>query len=62
MALVALRALDGQADHLLDALVALVEIEGDDLGIAIDAQGELRQVVRADGEAVEELGERGRSG
>ena len=49
--------LDGQADHLLHALVALVVVEGDDLAVAIDAEGELGQVVGADREAVEELGE-----
>ena len=45
------------ADHRLDAGVALVEVEGDHLRIAIDAERELRQVVRADREAVEQLGE-----
>ena len=45
--------LDREADHLLDALVALVVVEGHDLAVAVDAQGELREVVRADREAVE---------
>ena len=39
--------------------VALVEDVRDDFRIAIDAQRELRQVVGADREAVEELGELG---
>ena len=57
MAVVALGAGDRQPQHLEHAGIALVEIEGDDLGIAIDAQGELRQIVGSDGEAVEQLGE-----
>ena len=47
---IALRALDGQADHRLDAFVALIEIEGDDFGIAVDAERELGEIVGADGE------------
>ena len=35
---VAPAALDGQPDHLLDALVALVVVEGDDLAVAVDAR------------------------
>ena len=42
--------------------IALVEIEGDDLGIAVDAQRELRQIVGADREAVEQLRRTRRSG
>ncbi len=40
-------------EHLHDAGIAFVEIESDRLGIAIDAERELSQVVRADREAVE---------
>ena len=50
-------ALDGEADHLLDALVPLVIVEGDDRAVAIDAEGELGEIVRADREAVEQLRE-----
>ena len=35
--------------------VALVEVEGDDLGIPVDPQGQLRQIVGADREAVKQL-------
>jgi len=33
MAAVAPPSFDGQADHLLDAGIALIEVEGDDVGI-----------------------------
>ena len=62
MAAVALRAGDRQPQHLQHARIALVEIEGDDLGIAIDAERELGQVVRADREPVEHLRRRRRPG
>ena len=42
--------------------ISLVEDVRDDLRVAIDAQDELRQVVRADREAVEDLGEFARPG
>ena len=51
------RVRDGLGDQRLHGRVALVEDVGDDLGVAIDAERELRQVVRADREAVEDLGE-----
>ena len=57
MTMVALGAGDGEPQHFEHAGIALVEIEGDDLGIAIDAQGQLRQIVGADREAVEQLRE-----
>src|SRR5450830_688051 len=58
MATVAACAFHREADHLFHAGVALIEIEGDDLGIAIHAQGQLSQVVGADGETVEDFSER----
>ena len=57
LASVPLGAADGQAQHLQHAGIALVEIERDDVGIAVDAERELGQVVRADRESVEHLGE-----
>ena len=48
---------DGEADHLLDALVPLVIVEGDDAAVAVDPEGELSEIVRADREAVEQLRE-----
>ena len=54
---VAAAPLDGQPDHLLDAGVALVVVEGDELAVAVHAEGELGEVVRADREPVETLGE-----
>src|SRR6202008_3055014 len=47
----------GQANHLLDALVAFVVVEGHDLAVAVDAESELSQVVGADGKAVEAFSE-----
>ena len=38
MAMVAACALDGLANHLLDARIAFVEVEGHDVRIAIDAE------------------------
>ena len=58
MPAVAVRPGHRQAQHFHDPGIALVEIERDELGVAIDAQDELCQVVRADREAVEQLGER----
>ena len=55
--MVALGAGYGEAQHFEHAGVAFIEIEGDDLGIAVDSQGQLRQVVGADRKAVELLGE-----
>ena len=55
--MVAGAALDRQPDHLLDARVALIEVEGDDVGVAVDAERELGEVVGADREAVEQFGE-----
>jgi len=55
---VAVCALDGLADHRHHVGVALVEIKGDDLGVAVHAQHQLRQVVGADGETVEMMQER----
>jgi hypothetical protein len=51
--------LDGQVDQRLDGRVALVEVLRQQLQarVAVQAQGELGQVVGADGEAVEELQE-----
>jgi hypothetical protein len=42
---------------LLHALVALVVVERDRRAVAVDAQRELREIVRADREAVEARGE-----
>ena len=55
-----MRSLDDHRDHGFDAGVAFVEDMGEELGIAVDAERELRQVVRADREAVEDLAELGR--
>jgi DNA integrity scanning protein DisA with diadenylate cyclase activity len=41
----------------LDRLVALVEQLGEQLGVAVDARDQLGEVVAADREAVETLGE-----
>ena len=57
MAVIAFGAHDRKPQHFQHAGVALVEIERDDLGIAIDAQRQLRQIIGADRETVEQLGE-----
>lgn len=44
-----------QFQQLQRAGIALVEVERDSRGIAIDAEGELREIVRTDRQAVEEL-------
>ena len=62
MAMVALGAGHREPQHFEHAGVALIEIKGDDLGIAVDPQGQLRQVVGADRKAVEQLRQRRRSG
>ena len=46
-----------QGHHLLDRGVALVEKVGDDGGIAVQTQGKLGQVIRADRKTVEQLKE-----
>ena len=56
MAAVALGAEHGEPEHLQHAGIALVEIEGDDLGITVHAQRELGQVVGADRKSIEQLG------
>ena len=48
---------DDALDHPLHRLVLLVEQLGQLLRIAIDAERELREVIAADREAVEALGE-----
>ena len=57
MPAVAPGALDGLPQECHHRRVALVEVEGDHLAVAVDAQRELGQVVGADREAVEALGE-----
>jgi hypothetical protein len=57
MYLPALLHADGVGQQLLDRRVTLVEQVRDDPGVAVQAQGQLGQVVGADGEAVEELEE-----
>jgi hypothetical protein len=52
-----LAALDGHRQQHLDGRVAFVEGVGHQAGVAVQAQGELGQVVRADREAVEVLEE-----
>ena len=54
---VAPAAFDRPADHLLDPGVALVVVEGHHGAVAVHPEGELGEVVRADREAVEPLGE-----
>ena len=54
---VAAATLDGEPDHLLDALVPLVVVEGDDARCRGRPPGQLGEIVRADREAVEQLGE-----
>ena len=54
---VAPAALHCQANHFLDTLVAFVVVERHDLAVTIDAESELGEVVGADREAVEALGE-----
>ena len=61
MTAVAARAGNGELQHLEHPRILLVEIEGDDLGVAVDPERELGQVVGADGEAVEALRRRRRS-
>ena len=58
MAPIALGAEHRQLEHLQHAGIAFVEIEGNDLGIPIDTQRELRQVVGADREPVEQFRKR----
>jgi Transposase domain (DUF772) len=57
MAMVALGAGDREPQHFEHTGVALVEVEGDDFRVAVDAQSQLRQIVRADREPVKQLGE-----
>lgn len=45
VAVVALGASDGHAQHLQHARIAFVEIERDDLRVAIGAQRQLRQII-----------------
>ena len=49
-----MRALDSLSKHLQHAGVAFIEVEGDDVGIAIDAKHELGEVVRSDRQTIEE--------
>ena len=48
---------DDGCDHGLDGRVALVEHVRDEGRVAIDAEDQLGEVVRADREAVKDLGE-----
>ncbi len=57
VAAVALGALDRLLEEGEHAGVALVEVEGHHLAVAVDAERELGEVVGADREAVEALGE-----
>jgi len=50
-------ALDREPDHLLDACVALIVVESDQLRVAPDADRELHEIIGSDREAVEQLGE-----
>ena len=45
-----------ELEHFQHAGIALVEVEGDDFGIPVHAQCELRQVVRTDRESIEQFG------
>ena len=47
-------SLDGLANHLFHAVVALFVVERHDLAVTVNAEAELREVVRADRVAVEE--------
>jgi len=47
---------DDLGDHLFHGRVALVEDGGNDLTVAVNAEDELRQIVRADAEAIEDVG------
>ena len=49
--------LDGHGEERLDGRIAFVEGRGDEAGVSVETEGELRHVVRADGEAVEVLEE-----
>ncbi len=53
----AVGGLDDAPNHALHAGIALVEDMGQEGRVAVDAQGQLRQVVRSDREAVEEFAE-----
>jgi len=53
MSAVTPRAVNGKADHFLNAGVTFVKILGDDGGVAIHAQGKLGQVIGANRKAVE---------
>jgi hypothetical protein len=48
MAAFALGPGDDKAQHFQHTWVPLVEVKGDDLGIAVDTQGQQRQIVRTD--------------
>src|SRR5262249_10075574 len=51
------RPLDGERDQVADRRIPLVEERRELLGVAVDAERELGQVVRSDRKAVEDLGE-----
>ena len=52
MNLVTAATFNGEPDHHLHALVTFVVVEGHDLAVAVDAQGELREVVGTNRESV----------
>ena len=45
-------------EHLQHSRIAFIEIEGDDIGIPVDPQRELGEIVRADRKAVEQFRKR----
>jgi hypothetical protein len=47
------RAFHGESNHRLHAIVALVEVESDDFGVAVDAERQLREIVLADRKSIE---------
>ena len=55
MDLIAATPFDGQSDHLLDSVVALVVVERHNFAVAIDPEGELGEVIGSDREAVKIL-------
>ena len=51
------RGCDHVGDHLFHCGISFVENLGHDFAVAIDTEDELRQIVRADGESVEDFRE-----
>ena len=57
LAILGARGCDDAGDHLFHSGVSFVENLGHDFAVAIDTENELRQVIRADAEAIKDFGE-----